>query len=320
MDNSNIQIKAELEGLITQWTHFSSYVKKLDTEHWQVFTIVFAAFGLFSFAKGQDGTASQFVAVICWIIPLTVMVLFYYEAYRLREVSLMKGYLTVLETMINIKLSILKKSSPEQTSTTNTFDGSIDKSKKTTVDSVATLLTKPSDHDTLFKWFCSYETVFMTNNNLANTFFPIAVLLVCIVILRMTFVLGIRSMADNSCEINIYRFVFILSVVLDIFACFSVFRNMRATFFAINDDIDDKRREYYKYYIKYYKKRTFRYWKPNSLKKLKGDEERAEEKVEGRREERAEEKLEGRREERAEEKLEGKEEKNLTKAVYNNDL
>ena len=87
--------KEELNLLILQWKELHNFQEKIDSGHMTVFAIFFGALGIASAFK--DYTDSIFF----WIMPPIIMVIFFYEAYRLNEANLVKEYLRYLEKQIN---------------------------------------------------------------------------------------------------------------------------------------------------------------------------------------------------------------------------
>lgn len=219
--------RISLEGLTTQWKHFSEYVEKLDTEHWHVFTIVFAAFSLFSVMGGEKG-----LPIMCWILPLTIMILFYYEAYRLREVAIMKGFLAKIEKLINSKYEEIKKEE-NNGKTSSCEDGE------------------------LYNWYYSYEIVFMTNNNRANQFFPYPVLLTCLVVCILSGVYGWRIM-NGSLLRTLFVVLNVVTVLFDALAICSIANTLRFSQAAFSENITKEQEEYRKAYQSKYKEFKFK--------------------------------------------------------------
>lgn len=211
MDENN---QKEIDYLIIQWTHFSEYIEKLDTEHWHVFTVVFAAFGLISIAGVKPG-----ITIICWIIPLTVMALFYYEAYRLREIAIMKGFLARVEKTINEK-------------------------------------AKKKNREGLFNWYYSYELVFMTNNNIANQVFQYPIMIVCIVVWVLSGVYGWQAM-HNACCKCLFIVVNLVVLVFDLITFVSISNTLRISEAVLHEDVTKKQEEYRETYKSFYGKYEF---------------------------------------------------------------
>ena len=218
--------KTTIESLITQWKHFSEYIEKLDTEHWHVFTVVFAAFGLFSIAGGKEGIS----IIIYWIIPFTIMIHFYYEAYRLREVAIMKGFLARIEKTINQKIKELSNESSAE---------------------------EPETREELFNWFYSYELVFMTNNNKANQFFQYPIILVCIVVYVLSGIYGWRAMQEIPHQKVLFLICYVISLIFDGIALGSISNTLRVSIAAFSRDITGKQEKYRKAYEKRYRKYHF---------------------------------------------------------------
>lgn len=227
----------EIESLIVQWTHFSEYIEKLDTEHWHVFTVVFAAFGLFSIAGVKEG-----ITIICWVIPLTIMVLFYYEAYRLREIAIMKGFLAHIEKTINVKFNEMKKSKTGDTS------DEIEKGKNDD--------TSTDGKEGVFNWYYSYELVFMTNNNVANQLLPYPILLACVVIWILSVIYGWQTMQSTRWIVH-FIILNIVALLFDLIAIFSISNALRTSEAALNENITQKQKDYRERYQEYFEKNQF---------------------------------------------------------------
>ena len=95
INNTN---KEQINLLIHQWNKLSDRVDSIDNGHWQVFTLVLATFGLFSLANSE---ASNELSLIYWVMPIVTTIVVFFEAYRLRELALLKGYLARIEDRIN---------------------------------------------------------------------------------------------------------------------------------------------------------------------------------------------------------------------------
>lgn len=215
----------QIESLIVQWTHFSEYIEKLDTEHWHVFTVVFAAFGLFSIAGVKEG-----IAIICWIIPLTIMVLFYYEAYRLREIAIMKGFLAHIEKNINNKFNEMKNGNTGNEST--------------------------NDEEGLFNWYYSCELVFMTNNNIANQLLPYPILLACVVIWFLSVYYGWQTM-QSTYWIVLFIILNLATLLFVLVAFNSISNALRTSEAVLHENFTQKQRDYRDKYKQYFGKYHF---------------------------------------------------------------
>lgn len=84
--------------LMMQWNTLTDQVEKINGGHWKVFSILVAAFGL---ASLSDGPQIAGIPVFIWLLPILVMVVLFYEAYILHELSIKIGYLDLIETAIN---------------------------------------------------------------------------------------------------------------------------------------------------------------------------------------------------------------------------
>lgn len=226
--------RLEISALISQWARLCEYVEKLDTDHWHVFTVIFAAFGLFSVIGNKVGNG--LFNNLKWIIPLVIMMLLYYEAYRLREVAVLKGYLARLELTINRKLS---SSKGQNLNASDGCDNILDES---------------------FHMYYSYENVFFWNNNRANAFLPIPIVLT-IVIIHLIYYFN-ASWLNNK---YVYGVFIGAIIVLDMVAFVSIMNNMRAFYIAAEKDIAKQARKYKCEYSKWFK--TTHFQTPNSIMK-----------------------------------------------------
>lgn len=192
--------KTRIEGLLTQWTRLSEYFEKLDTDHWQVFTIVFAALGLSSLIN-NTGLEN----ILYWIILPTITLLLYYEAYRLREITILKGYLAKIERNIN---RLLEKG-----------------------DSIN------------FLWFYSYNIIFFTNNNLANEHMSVPIIFAFIIVELLMFIQALITVLNNGWSIvAVFYFIeFVITLVFDILAFVSILQNGKMQYIALHfgEDCDE---------------------------------------------------------------------------------
>ena len=133
----------ELDGLVAQWSQLCGYLEKLDTEHWNVFTIILAALGLLLVIN----TGVVDMEAVYWAMPVVIMFVFYHEAYRLREVAVLKGYLARIEDRIH-EIYIGMTSSEAHS----------------------------KQQERVFRWFAQTDIAYMSRNNIANNFFPIPIL------------------------------------------------------------------------------------------------------------------------------------------------
>lgn len=86
--------KEERDFLIAQWNRFASNEENLIADTGKIFTIVVAFFGIISVV----GQADSFIA--SGTIHLGIIILFWYEAYKLRILHLLKGYLARIEEQL----------------------------------------------------------------------------------------------------------------------------------------------------------------------------------------------------------------------------
>ena len=84
--------------LMMQWNKLTDQVESINSGHWKVFTILVAAFGL---ASLSDGPKIAGIPIFIWLLPVLVMVVLFYEAYILHELSIKIGYLDLVEAAIN---------------------------------------------------------------------------------------------------------------------------------------------------------------------------------------------------------------------------
>ncbi|MBR1451484.1 MAG: hypothetical protein IJ591_07190 [Lachnospiraceae bacterium] len=211
--------KIRIQGLYTQWTSLCEYLRKIDTEHWYVFTFVFAAFGFLSLIRnGNDENEPIYESLIL----LAIMVVFYYEAYRLREVAVLKGYLSNIEKQINEAIrmdSICHRNKQDQLS---------------------------DDAAPPFGWFSAYEIVLISKNNRANTFLavPIMMTLAFIYISCIIRKLSVTTSDEKSC---IFWIILIATLIMDMLAMVSIMKNLSVSKYARNstaDAIIKKSKEY----------------------------------------------------------------------------
>ncbi len=100
MENSEkrkIDINKRIDLLLSQWNKLSSQVESIDDGHWKVFTIVTAALALFS----KLDTEFYGIHLVVLLIPVMILIVLSYEAYKLRELAILKGYLSKIENTIN---------------------------------------------------------------------------------------------------------------------------------------------------------------------------------------------------------------------------
>ena len=86
----------KIDLLLDQWKELNVNQEKIDTGHMTIFTIFFAAFGIASAFKGEGISP-----ILFWMLPPAISVLFWFEAYRLKEAELLCRYLGGIEREIN---------------------------------------------------------------------------------------------------------------------------------------------------------------------------------------------------------------------------
>lgn len=217
--------KAELEGLITQWEHLNDYEEKINMGHWQVFTVVFAAFGIFSI---NGSGISDGLSMIYWVIPLTVMVALYYEAYKLREAATLSGYLAKIELEINRRIAEIKgrATSPAETHMAET------------------------DSSNIFNWYYTYQMVFASKHNGVNTWLPLPIV-IAYLYLHIIGVIKAISIWNKDYEPKwvLITYIILITIVffIDAFAFASIIRSRKVKFMAFSDrNLTKKAEKYWK--------------------------------------------------------------------------
>ena len=96
-EKSKIDVNKRIDLLLAQWNKLADQVASIDDGHWKVFAIVSAALTLIStFEIKYYGIQLEYL-----VIPMTILIVLSYEAYKLRELAILKGYLSKIENTIN---------------------------------------------------------------------------------------------------------------------------------------------------------------------------------------------------------------------------
>ena len=96
-EKSKIDVNKRIDLLLAQWNKLADQVASIDDGHWKVFTIVTAALALFS----KLDTEFYGIHLVVLLIPVMILIVLSYEAYKLRELAILKGYLSKIENTIN---------------------------------------------------------------------------------------------------------------------------------------------------------------------------------------------------------------------------
>lgn len=185
----------ELDGLIAQWNQLCEYLEKLDTDHWSVFTIILTALSLFFVINTNTNGINM--ETVYWAMPVVIMFILYHEAYRLRVVSALKGYLARIEDRIDEIYSGLE------------LDYGVISNKN-----------KKYKYNRIFRWFSQFDIIFMSRNNWANQLFPIPVLITAV--LSHGYFIYQKVILDHN---YIYLSVILLVIALDCLPFTSIINN-----------------------------------------------------------------------------------------------
>ena len=104
MKRRNMSDDARLQALFEQWKENNSFINKLDTETWVVFTILGSLYGIIIKSFNGDLTFSSTTDVQFWmiiILPIATAAVIGSLANNFRWVAIARMYATFLEKEIN---------------------------------------------------------------------------------------------------------------------------------------------------------------------------------------------------------------------------
>ena len=102
-----------------------------------------------------------------------------YEAYRLRRVAILKGYLAQIDCAINKRIKFLRDTMPDK-ELTSILKG-LDVFSRGT-----------------FSWYYAWEEVFITNNNRANKYLGVPVFIAFCVVSFFNYTEAVTSLSGSS--------------------------------------------------------------------------------------------------------------------------